>query len=59
MPSFERTLEGKRKSGHHQNYRIGHSRNALIDLAHQVAKAASQRIGRDDTAANLIRDQNH
>jgi len=29
MSSFERTIEDKRKSGDHQGYGIGHSRNAL------------------------------
>ena len=59
MASFERTFEGKRKSGDHQNYGIGYSRNALVDLANQVAEAASQCIGWDNTAADLVRDQDY
>src|SRR5260370_38243586 len=59
MATFERTFEGKRKSGDHQDYGIGHSRNAVVDLADNVAEAATERIGRDDTAADLVRDQDH
>src|ERR1700692_4538035 len=59
MTSFERTFEDKRKSGNHQKYGIGHSRNALVDLAHKVAEAATELIGRDDTAADLVRDNDH
>jgi hypothetical protein len=59
MATFERTFEGKRKSGDHQDYGIGHSRNALVDLANDISESASKCIGWDDTAADLVRDQDH
>jgi hypothetical protein len=59
MSSFERTFEDKGKSGDHQKYGIGYSRNALVDLAHNVAGVATERIGRDATGADLVRDQDH
>jgi hypothetical protein len=50
------TLDIYRHACHHQVHTISSLRKALIDIAKGIPVDSPERIGRDNTKANLVRD---
>src|SRR5579862_2218549 len=56
---LKRALERKWNPCHHQDYAVSNFGNALVDFAEQIAEPASRLRCRNNSAPNLVGDENN